>query len=186
MKACRSIIKDAVKLALAFSGLLVGVASAEEKISLTDLKPVQIKVGWGQYFTFKDGNCAEHGQPPLICPVGDTSAQTGLYAHAPSEITFDIPKNTHRFEAIGATRSNLPLVTPANGGLRILGSWAYEVLIDGNKVYESEPFMAYERRQIPIQVVIPKGSKRITLKINELGHNACDWSYWAEPYFIRP
>lgn len=179
-------LKKLAVLALLFSSLLSGLSFAEEKVSLTELKPVQVKVGWGQYFTFKDGNCAEHGQPPLVCQIGDKTAETGIYAHAPSEITFDIPKNSHRFEAIGATSANLPMVTPANGGLRILGSWAYEVLMDGKKVYESEPLMAYERRQIPIQVVIPKGAKRITLKINELGHNACDWSYWAEPYFIRP
>lgn len=184
MKSFRE--KSNTILILSFLFYFSKTAFAEEKISLVDLKPVQTQVGWGEYYTFKDGNCAAYGRPPLICPNGDTSTQTGIWAHAPSEIIFEIPSNSHRFEAVGVTSANLPSIYKTKSGLRVSGSWTYEVLIDGKKAYESEPFMAYETRRIPIQIVIPKDSKVLTLKVNQLGANHNDWSYWGEPYFIRP
>jgi hypothetical protein len=160
--------------------------NAEEKVSLAGLKPIKARVGHGQLHAFTDGNCAEEGRPPLSCVIDGSVAQTGLYAHADSEVVYEIPKGTQRFEAFGATNANLPNVGNTRYGPRFLGTWAYEIWVDGKKLYESSPFFSYEKRSFPITVSIPKGAKQITLKTTMLGNDNYDWSIWAEPYFVKP
>jgi hypothetical protein len=59
---------------------------------LTDLKPTQVRVGWGQMLL--DKNWQDH---PLV--VGDRQFAFGFWVHADSELTFALDGKYERFEA---------------------------------------------------------------------------------------
>lgn len=159
---------------------------AEQKIFLGDLQPIQAKVGWDQYYVFRNGNFALPGKKPTSLMVDGRVVQKGIYAHANSELIFSIPSGVQQFEAFGVMPVSANATFPDNGSEMLYGTWAYEIWIDGKKAYESDPLCAYVKKQVPIRINIPNNSKQITLKTNSLGSGHCDWSIWADPFFVSP
>ena len=172
-------------LAVVLLGLVVADVNAEEKIFLGDLKPMKAKVGFGGYYTIKDGNPHSGGSDGTFSANGKP-AQKGLFTHCDSEVIFAIPSGVTKFVAVG-TMPNFTNPSKNVDGEEVLnGSWAYEVQIDGIQVYESEPLCAYVKKEVPIQVEIPNNAHYITLKTHMLGSGNTDHAIWAEPYFIKP
>lgn len=68
------------------------IASDGSVTRLTDLKPTRVHVGWGQLLV--DKNWQDH---PLM--VGDRQFEFGFWAHADSELVFDLDGKYERFEA---------------------------------------------------------------------------------------
>ena len=106
---------------------------AEEKISLVDIKPVKAKVGFGGYYTIRDGNTRSGGGDGTF-NINGQRAQKGLFTHAESEIVFAIPTGVRKFVAVG-TMPNFKTISREVDGSDVLnGPWDYEVLIDGIEV----------------------------------------------------
>ena len=166
--------------------LIVSNVHAEERIFLGDLKPMKIKIGFGSTneVVIRDGKAPWTG---LEFFVDGKPVKKGLCTHADSEIVFSIPAGARRFIAV-CTMPNFNRASHDVGGFDVLdGTWAYEVLIDGISVFESEhPLCAYVKKQLPIEVEIPENSRNITLKTYMLGNRHFDHAIWAEPYFIKP
>lgn len=167
--------------------MVLSYANAEERIFLGDLKPMQRKVGFGNDFLITNGDCGvRDGGATGAFLANGKPAQRGLFTHTDSEVTFAIPTGVRRFVAVGTMPNYARQSRNVNGFDVLDGSWTYEVLVDGVKVYESEPLCAYVKKEIPIQVDIPENAKHMTLKTHMLGNGHCDHSIWAEPYFIKP
>lgn len=85
-----------------------------------------------------------------------------LFGVATSSVIYEIPVGMTRFSAIGYNvRSN---------------HVKFEVWSDARKLYES-PVAGI----VPIQVKLPPGTKRIELKVDELGTSFHDYSMWCYP-----
>jgi len=167
-------------------GLLsIALSLAEQKIFLGDLQPVQARVGWSNYRVFRDGVWSDD-KNPAKCIVDGKVVQTGIFAHANSELMFAVPAGVRSFEAFGAMPTPPSSSFPDGASEVLYGTWAYEVWIDGAKVFESNPLCAYVKKQVPIRVSIPPNARMITLKTTSLGSNHCDWSIWAMPTFTKP
>jgi len=158
---------------------------AEEKISLVDIKPMKAKVGFGGYYTITDGNTRSGGSDGTF-NVNGQRAQKGLFTHAESELVFSIPTGVRKFVAVGTMPNFRPISREVDGFDTLLGSWDYEVLIDGIEVYQSEPLCAYLKKEVPIVIDIPDNAKTITLINHMLGNNNADHAIWGDPFFIKP
>jgi len=174
-------------LAVILLGLVVSNVNAEEKIFLGDLKPMKAKVGFGSYGVITNGNCGVDtaGAKGEFLANGKP-AQKGIFTHCESEVIFAIPNGVRKFTAVGAMPNYKRPSKNIDGNEVLDGSWAYEVLIDGVQVYESEPLCAYVKKEVQIQVDIPENAQHITLKTHILGNGNCDHCIWADPYFIKP
>jgi hypothetical protein len=89
-----------------------------------------------------------------------------LFAHAPSTVTYLVPKGMTRFSAIGVNAMS--------------HSVKFEVWADAKRIYQS-PQMGI----IPIDVKLPPGTKTIELKIADLGDGRYDHSIWCYPRLSR-
>jgi hypothetical protein len=89
-----------------------------------------------------------------------------LFAHAPSSVTYAVPEGMNRFTAIGYNVFS--------------HSVKYEVWADAQQVYESP-----QAGIIPIDVKLPRGTKTIELKVNDLGNGVNDLSIWCYPRLHR-
>lgn len=104
-----------------------------------------------------------------IAPVHFRSAeicQELIYTHAPATIAYDVPDGMTRFTAIGFT----PLSRHAK----------YEVWADGKRVYESSI-----AGRVSIDAKLPRGTRSIELKINDLGDSYVDQSFWCYPRLYK-
>jgi formylglycine-generating enzyme len=135
-------------------------------IFLGDLQPLSLNV-W-RFMVNQDWH-----NNSTIC-VGEKPCGNFLFTLAPAELNYAIPAGARRFTAVGGhTRS---LRAPQ-------GSWKYQVLIDGDMVFESSPLYNY-LEGLPIDVSIPPNSKKLTLLVDDLEkNNTSDEAVWAWPYF---
>ncbi|MDB5389164.1 MAG: hypothetical protein JWM11_4810 [Planctomycetaceae bacterium] len=85
-----------------------------------------------------------------------------LFAPAPSTVSYAIPEGMSRFTAIGYNVRSQHV--------------KYEVWADAKKIYESP-----QAGLIPIDVKLPKGTKTIELKVNDMGDGRDDLSMWCYP-----
>lgn len=88
-----------------------------------------------------------------------------LFAHAPSEVDYEIPPSAVSFSAIGYC------LRP--------GNVEFQVRVDNrpDPIYSSKAPIA------PIHENIPPDAKVLRLKVGDLGHNANDFSFWLYPRF---
>lgn len=132
---------------------------------LGNILPESTYVGWDAYRVNQNINAE------AVLLDGKPCAHF-LFAHSPSRLTFRLPEVARRFTATGIA-SQQP---------GIWGSWFYEVWIDGELKFRSPPLNSFSDRQVPIDVGIPEGARRLTLVIDDEGDNQRDHSIWAEPY----
>ncbi len=138
--------------------------------SIIELKPVSYSVGWADMLV----NTSIDGHAVLL--DGQPCAEY-ILAHAPSSLVYDIPPGATHFTAIGISPQGLP--NP--------GTWTYTVKIDRKVVFESRSLQSYSNKQVPIEVAIPKGAKRMELITDEMKDAYSDHSIWAKPRFeARP
>jgi len=89
-----------------------------------------------------------------------------LFSHAPSTVSYAVPDGMTRFTAIG---------------YNVLSNHVkYEVWADANRIYESQ-----QAGIVPIDVKLPKGTKTIELKVNDLRDGRNDISIWCYPRLHR-
>jgi len=91
-----------------------------------------------------------------------------IWAHAPSDLVFDIPAGTKQFTSYALSQSSQNV--------------RFIVIIDGKEKFSQEP----GGKPIPVNVMIPDGAKRIQLIVNTVGSsNNAAHSLWAFPYFAK-
>lgn len=89
-----------------------------------------------------------------------------VLAHAPSSLTFEVPKGMTRFSAIGMNV--------------ISHEVKFEVWAQGKLLYQSS-LAGID----PIDVKLPQGTKSIELKVDSVGGGAGDQSIWCYPRLYR-
>lgn len=161
-------------LLLMTMGILnTGLACAQTEIpkkSLIEVKVVKYEVGW---FDLLINSCPEGRSVTL----DGEKCEEYIFAHAPSVIVYDIPPAATHFTAVGLCPE----------GLENPGTWTYRVKIDTRIVFESRSLQTYPKKQVLIEVAIPRNSKKIELCVDEMKDIHQDFSIWAKPRFeARP
>lgn len=138
------------------------------KISLSDLTPIESKVGYGEITKNKNLD----GKDIYMDKV---QYKSGLVAHAPSELIYELDSSWQRFVAIGGI----------NDTVGTKGSIQMEVYIDDDLVAQSPILRGNNIRSWHFDIIIPKNSKRLRL----ISHTTPDgYGYdhatWANAGFI--
>ena len=89
-----------------------------------------------------------------------------IFAHAPSTVTFQIPKGMTRFSAVGFNACN--------------HRSCFDVWADGTRIYKS-PVAGI----IPINVKLPAGAKTIELRATIVGDGTGCHTFWCFPRLYR-
>lgn len=138
---------------------------------LGDLHPSKARVGWGDY---RVNFYPDHKIAKVL--VDGKPCDHFLFAHANSAVTYRIPDGMKTFTAIG--------IRPT-GNDWIAGTFTFEVLVDGQSLFKSEPLKSYPNYQVPISVTLPEGAEMIELRTDTLGNGFADHSIWAYPFFHK-
>lgn len=85
-----------------------------------------------------------------------------LFAHGASSLIYEVPKGMTRFSAVGFNT--------------ISQHTKFEVWADAKRIFASP-----QAGIIPIDVKLPPGTKNIALKVNSLGDQHHDLSFWCYP-----
>ena len=93
-----------------------------------------------------------------------------IFAHAPSRLVYDIPKNARMFTALGM---------PTNNSDSSKGKYAYVVKVDGKELFRG----VSHRNIVEIEVKLPFGAKQIELIGDPMGVNFQDGTRWKYPRF---
>jgi hypothetical protein len=134
-------------------------------ILLTDLKPISHTQEWGKLGI--DTSCEGH---PLV--IGGRTFERGLGTHARSEIEYEIQETYEQFTAyVGVDQETHS------------GSVAFEVWLDGEKVFETPVIY---NGDLPVGVSVPvKGKRRMRLVVTNGGDNInYDHADWANAGFV--
>jgi hypothetical protein len=89
-----------------------------------------------------------------------------IFAHAPSTVTYPVPRGMTRFTAVGYNMMS--------------ETTRFEVWVNGALRFQSP-----EAGMVPINVELPPGAKSIELKINAMGDPRDDRSLWCYPRLHR-
>ena len=108
--------------------------------------------------------------PYLTCPPihfrDATPCHEFYFAHSPSSITLAVPDGMTRFTGIGYNVKNHHVT--------------YEVWADGNKIFDTG-----RAGIVPIDLQLPKDTKLLDLRVNDLGTNSNGYTFWCYPRLHR-
>jgi len=136
-------------------------------VYISDLKPIRATVGWGELTPDKSI------QGKTLTIAGKTYPK-GMGTHAVSELTYALKPGYRLFVATVGIDDEI--------GQR--GSAVFRVAIDGRDVFKTAR-MAGPQGHWNIHVVIPPGSKRISLFADDGGdNNRYDHANWAAAGFV--
>ena len=157
------------------ASLTIDPPARRPDLFLGDLSPVDAVVGWDRFHA----NFYSRGEVlnGLGVYVGGAPCTQYLWAHPASRVEFIIPS--------GYTRLTATCVGPSSvttgRSLKKNGSWSYQVQIDGSTVFQSKALDTYASREVPVDVKIPAGARRLTLITDPMGSPNSDHAFWALP-----
>ena len=174
MKRIVSILTALAMLCAAAVFYMPAAHAEDSYVDLTTLTPTSAQVGWGELHINSglDGKAIDMQNNE----GGTTVYAHGFTAHASSILTFDISgySTARAFTAyIGAEHAT-------SNGYPSATSIKFIVLADGVKLFESEE-MGYYTPAVEIFVMLPAGTRVLTLKTDDCGSNTGDHSAWGEP-----
>lgn len=146
-------------------------------VYLADLNPIDTQVGYsvlgvGKY-PFAEGTLVEGD---ILHARNGVEFPHGLFAHAPSELKYSLPKNAVAFSA------SIYMDGYSTGDYVCDGDAIFIVLLDGREIYRSLNINYYSS-YIPIEVFVSvKGGAVLTLVTDSVYDNLCDMSVWGDPY----
>ena len=153
------------------SAELVGVAPPHPDISLADLTPLKNTVGYG---VEARKNRSIMGSPLRINGIGFAS---GMGAHAPSELVYDIPPDARRFVSVVGVDDDV--LGQANGK----SSVAFAVYADDILLTQTPVLRVGDLQTIDVK--IPDHSRHLRLIITD-GDDGQDWDHaWADSGFLK-
>lgn len=95
----------------------------------------------------------------------------GIFAHAPSELTFDLAGKWDQFSVVCGVQDGLP------------GTVKFKVLGDGKELATTEVLIAKSPHEFSLSV---KGVNRLTLVAEDGGNGlTADWAVWGNPILKR-
>jgi hypothetical protein len=132
-------------------------------VDVTKMTPLVKKAGFSTVMINKD----HKGNQPVI---DGKVCKTFIWAHAPSLLKYDIPKNANKFMATGGSfiYKNLSFIVKVDG--EILGTYN----LNGS-----------DSGVVEIDVDLHSRAKIIELVVDSNGDSNGDSSYWAYPEFAR-
>ena len=143
--------------------------------NLADLAPWTTDVGWGAYsvgrygFTSPDKNDKIEKGDRIV--AHGKWYRHGLFAHAPSELTFELG-------GAFATFSTTIVMVETISGPDVDGA-IFVVELDGAEIYRSKPmFPSSQPRHLKLRVA---GGQLLTLITAPRGGNDSDWTIWGDP-----
>ena len=153
--------------------LHVSGPSPVEHTYLSELQPESVAVGWGAFsignYEFTSTNQTHRimkGDPIVVHKV---EYHHGLYAHAPSRLTY----NLHRdFSQLETTIGLVDWIDCGDGAQFI-------IVLDDKEIYRS-PIMIASSAPIDVKVGVAGGSK-LELIVNDGVTKECDWAIWGDP-----
>jgi hypothetical protein len=89
-----------------------------------------------------------------------------LFAHAPSSVTYPVPKGMNRFTAVGYNA--------------LSHSVRFQVWADARQIFESP-----DAGVVPIDVKLPVGTRVLELKVDKLDGDGWDQSIWCYPRLYK-
>jgi hypothetical protein len=98
-----------------------------------------------------------------------------LYAPAPSSLVYQIPDGAVFFRAVG--------VKPVGKLDSKEADFKYLVYVDGNEVFVSKGIKE-NNGTVAIEAVVPRGARRIELRVDAMGSSDNDHAVWAYPEFL--
>jgi hypothetical protein len=143
---------------LGFQAARDGKETKRRFLRLTEVPPLSTQVGWGTYEV-------NWWMRPLV-PSSPKFCSEYLFAHAPSRVTYSIPKGVKSFSAVGYC------ATP--------GKLKFQVVADDARIFSSD-----KARIVPVLVDLPPRSKVLHLVVDDLGDPAWDQAFWLLPRFHR-
>jgi outer membrane protein assembly factor BamD (BamD/ComL family) len=148
------------------------VPHSTEIVYLADLSPISIKLGpsvlgVGKY-PLAEGAFIKGG---VLHARNGVEFPRGLFAHAPSELKYSLPKNATAFS------SSIYM-----DGYTCDSDAIFIVLLDGITVYKNSS-VNYYNSYIPIEVLVSvEGGDVLTLITDPINENGCNYSVWGDPF----
>ncbi len=138
-------------------------------VYLANLQPSKVSVG---YWTLGTGMYPPNSdfQGETIISAHGRTYPLGFFAHAPSELVFDLDGKYSTFR----TEILLKESTNCSDGA------VFSVIVDGEEVFLSDRVFPLEE---PTLIVVDiSGGSEIKLLTTEGKTNNCDWAIWGDPY----
>ena len=132
-------------------------------LDVTKMTPISKTAGFSTVMINKE----HKGSIPVI---DGEACKKFIWAHAPSVVKYEIPKNVNKFKA--------------KGGSFIYNNLTFVVKVDGKTINEYN-LKSSKTGHVNIDVDIPKRSEFIELVVDPNGDSNGDSSYWAYPEFQR-
>ena len=142
--------------------------SQPDTISLTTLKPKATTVGWDR---FRINETCEGKNDPVA--IEGKAYSEWIFAHANSEIIYDIPPGMRFFHAIGHSFDRKEII--------------FSVQFDGVDVFKSKVLNSYPQEHFEAILPIPQKAKTISLITTFAPKNNYDGkrSAWIAPEFSK-
>jgi serine/threonine protein kinase/formylglycine-generating enzyme required for sulfatase activity len=156
---------------------ILPVRKPHPDLYLGDLTPVIASSSWPyavDLYSSKD-SAVNQGK---VLRIDGKDCERYLLAHTPSHLEFAIPHGYTHFTATGFTSFDTQTNKP------MLGDWIYRVEVDDRPVFESKELRTYPNYQVPIEVLLPTGSKRLVLKTISNGGDQNGHSLWGYPTLV--
>ncbi|MFO1490158.1 MAG: NPCBM/NEW2 domain-containing protein [Kiritimatiellia bacterium] len=145
------------------------------QVRLTSLKPLSVKVGWGE---LKTGASAD-GRP---LTVGRKVVADGLGMHANGEVVYERKPGWKRFVATVGLNESQRSQAAASVNFRVVA----ETAAGARTVLVTTPVLRYDGLEsAPINVALPPDAVRIRLEVLDGGDGIrCDHANWGDPGFV--
>ena len=152
----------------------------ENAIFLGDLIPIVKDIGWGKYSVGKLTFSAleDNLKVGMRISWGSQPFDKGLWAHAPSKITYDLNKDYAKLHTY------IFLDPKCNSGGNDDGV-VFRILADRQEIFTS-PIIT--DLSTPQEVDVPVNQvKTLTLIVDPglKNQNGCDWAIWGNPYIVK-
>lgn len=148
---------------------LVNLAlTRESKVFLSDAGWENVEVGWGRvvrnHFSFADNR-----NQGVFLQIGGEVFGKGLYAHSPSNFSFELGGKWKTFSGIVGLRD----------GAASQGSAVFTIIGDGKELYQSKILRGGEKDKFCVRI---QGVKELQLKARGgEGHPHNSWAIWCDP-----
>ena len=141
----------------------------DKVLDATELYPNASKTGYGTLGVNENQKLNVGRIRPLPQHNGKEVSRF-LWAHAPSEIEYDVPPEAKTFTAVGVLNGD------STDGVEFI------VQVDGKPLFHSGHLRS-RGQKTPIRIRIPEGARKIKLVVEERDAVQDDQTYWIAPQF---